>query len=91
MLEGKIVIEPHLPAEITDIETSVKIGDGTLYYKYRNGKLDVRYEGGKVELEIHEPTGQQYSPVFEGITFCTPDPLDSYPCFAVYHDPALTY
>ncbi len=91
MLEGKIVIEPHLPAEITDIETSVKIGDGTLYYKYRNGKLDVRYEGGKVELEIHEPTGQQDSPVFEGTSFCTPDPLDSYPCFAVYHDPALTY
>ena len=91
MLEGKIVIEPHLPSEITEIETSIKIGDGTLYYKYKDGKLDVKYEGGKAELEIHEPAGQQDSPLFEGVTFCTPDPLESYPCFAVYHDPALTY
>ena len=91
MLEGKIVIEPHLPAELTEIETSVRIGNGTLYYKYKNGKLDVKYDGGKVELEIHGPAGQQDSPLFEGVTFCTPDPLENYPCFAVYHDPALTY
>ena len=91
LLEGKIIIEPRLPAEITEIKTSVKVGDGTLHYKYKNGKVNVKLEGVDAELEIHEPQGQQDSPLFEGVKFCWPDPLESYPCFATYYETALTY
>ena len=91
LLKGVIVIEPRIPSEITSIETSVKIGNGTLHYRYENGKVDARLEGIDAELDIHEPAGQTDSPVFEGVTFCTPDPLDSYPCFDTYYETALTY
>ena len=91
LLNGVIVIEPKLPAEITSLETSVKVGDGTLHYSYKNGKVNVRLEGIDAELVVYEPTGQTDSPVFEGVEFCTPDPLESYPCFDIYHETALTY
>ena len=91
LLNGVIVIEPKLPAEITWIETSVKIGDGTLHYRYKDGKVNVRLEGIDAELEVHEPAGQTDSPIFEGVEFCTPDPLESYPCFDTYYETALTY
>ncbi len=91
LLNGVIVIEPKLPAEITWIETSVKIGDGTLHYRYKDGKVNVRLEGINAELEVHEPAGQTDSPIFEGVEFCTPDPLESYPCFDTYYETALTY
>ena len=91
LLEGKIVIEPRIPSEITDIQTSVKIGNGTLHYTYKNGKVSVKLEGVDAELEIHEPAGQQDSPLFEGVGFCMPDPLENYPCFATYYETALTY
>ena len=91
LLNGVITIEPKLPSEITSLKTSVKIGDGTLHYKYADGKVNVTLEGIDAELDIHEPSGQTDSPVFEGVTFCTPDPLENYPCFATYHDIALTY
>ena len=91
LLEGVIVIEPRIPSEITSLETSVKIGDGTLRYKYSDGKVKVKLEGIDAELEIHEPAGQTDSPVFEGISFCMPDPLDHYPCFDTYYETALTY
>ena len=91
LLEGVIVIEPRIPSEITSLETSVKIGNGTLRYKYADGKVKVKLEGIDAELEIHEPAGQTDSPVFEGVSFCMPDPLDSYPCFDTYYETALTY
>ena len=91
LLNGVITIEPKLPSEITSLKTSVKIGDGTLHYKYADGKVNVTLEGIDAELDIHEPSGQTDTPVFEGVTFCTPDPLENYPCFATYHDIALTY
>lgn len=91
LLEGVIVIEPRIPSEITSLETSVKIGDGTLRYKYSDGKVKVKLEGIDAELEIHEPVGQTDSPVFEGVSFCMPDPLDHYPCFDTYYETALTY
>ncbi len=91
LLNGKIVIEPRIPSEITFIETSVKVGNGTLYYKYSDGKLSVSLKGCDAELEIHEPSGHTASPVFDGIEFCMPDPLDSYPCFDTYYETALTY
>ena len=88
---GVIVVEPKLPSEIKSLETSVKIGDGTLHYKYAKGKVIVELEGIDAELEIYEPAGQIDSPVFEGVKFCMPNPLESYPCFDTYHEPALTY
>ena len=91
LLNDRIVIEPRIPSEITSIETSVKIGDGTLHYSYKNGKVNIKLDNIDAELEIHEPTGQTDSPVFEGVTFCMPDPLESYPCFDTYYETALTY
>ena len=81
LLNGKVVIEPKLPSEITHLETSVKIGDGTLHYKYKDGKVSARLEGCPAELVVLPVSGQTDSPVFEGVGFCRPDPLDSYPCF----------
>ena len=91
LLNGIIVVEPRLPLEITDLETSVMIGNGTLHYKYADGKIDVRLDGIDAELIVHEPAGQTDSPIFEGVKFCMPDPLDSYPCFDTYYETALTY
>ena len=91
LLSGKIIIEPRIPSEITTIETSVKVGNGTLHYKYKNGKVIVDLEGCDAQLIVSEPVGHTDSPVFEGVEFCTPNPLDSYPCFATYYETALTY
>lgn len=91
LLNGRIVIEPKIPSEITSIDTSVKVGDGTLRYKYSNGRLSVNLEGCDAELIVKEPSGQTDSPIFEGVTFCKPDPLESYPCFDTYYETALTY
>ena len=89
LLSGKIIIEPRIPSEITSIETSVKVGNGTLHYKYKNGKVTVALEGCDAQLIVSEPVGHTDSPVFEGVEFCTPNPLDSYPCFATYYETAL--
>ena len=91
LLGGKIIVEPRIPSEITSIETSVKVGNGTLHYKYKNGKVTVDLEGCDAQLIVSEPVGHTDSPAFEGVEFCTPDPLDSYPCFATYYETALTY
>ena len=91
LLNGVIVIEPRIPSEITSIETEVKLGEGTLHYSYKNGKVSVKLDNIDAKLEIYEPTGQTYSPVFEGVGFCMPDPLESYPCFDTYYETALTY
>ena len=91
LINGIIVVEPRLPSEITDLETSVKIGNGTLHYRYADGKVDVSLDGIDAELMVHEPAGQTDSPIFEGVKFCMPDPLDSYPCFDTYYETALTY
>ena len=91
LLNGVIVIEPKLPSEITSVETSVRIGNGTLHYKYADGRIQVKLEGITAELDIQEPSGQTDSPVFEGLDFCMPGPLEHYPCFDTYHETALTY
>jgi hypothetical protein len=91
LLEGKIVIEPHMPAAITSLKTSVKVGNGTLHYTYESGKVSVKLEGCDAKLEIHEPAGQTDSPIFEGTEFCMPKPLENYPCFDTYYETALTY
>ena len=90
MMKRVITIEPKLPREITNIETSVKIGKGILTYTYRDGKFDFRFDGDNAEIIFVEPK-QVDEPIFDGVEFCTPEPLPHYPCFDVYHDPALTY
>ena len=91
LLDGIIVVEPKLPSEIKELETSVKIGNGTLHYRYADGKVKVKLEDIDAEVVLYEPTGQTDSPIFEGVGFCMPDPLDSYPCFDTYYETALTY
>ena len=73
------------------IGADVKIGDGTLHYKYKDGKVSARLEGCPAELVVLPVSGQTDSPVFDGVGFCRPDPLDSCPCFETYHETALTY
>lgn len=90
MMKRVITIEPKLPKEITNIETSVSIGKGILTYTYRDGKFDVRFGGDNAEIIFVEPKHVD-EPIFDGVEFCTPEPLPHYPCFDVYHDPALTY
>lgn len=90
MMKRVITIEPKLPKEITNIETSVRIGKGTLTYTYRDGKFDFRFDGDNAEIIFVEPKHVD-EPIFDGVEFCTPEPLPHYPCFDVYHDPALTY
>ena len=91
LLDGIIVVEPKLPSEIKELETSVKIGNGTLHYRYADGKVKVKLEDIDAEVVLYEPTGQTDSPIFEGVGFCMPDPLESYPCFDTYYETALTY
>lgn len=91
LLDSVIVIEPKLPSEITSVETSVKIGQGTLHYSYADGKIKVWLEGVDARLDVRTPAGQIDSPAFEGLEFCKPEPLESYPCFDKYHEVALTY
>ena len=92
MLEGRIIIDPQLPAEVTSLETSVKIGEGTLHYRYSDGKVNVRLEDIDAEVVILDGTDKEIDPsIFEGVQFCQPNPLDSYPCFDTYYETALTY
>ena len=92
MLSGQIIIEPNLPAEVTSVETSVRIGNGTLHYNYSNGKVSVHTEGVDAEIVIiDKPSEDIDQSIFEGVQFCQPEPLDSYPCFETYHETALTY
>ena len=91
LLSGKIIIDPRIPSEITSVKTSVKLGNGTLHYKYSDGQIKVSLEGCDAELIVREPSGQTDSPIFEGVKFCMPEPLDNYPCFDTYYETALTY
>lgn len=91
LMSGTVTVEPKLPAEITELQTSVKIGRGTLYYTYKNGKFDVRLEGEDAKVNLILPQAATANPIFDGVDFCRPRPLEHYPCFDTYHEPALTY
>ena len=91
LLNGVIVVEPRIPSEITYIETSVKVGEGTLHYLYKDGRVTVKLEDCNAQLDVRKPSGQMDSPIFEGVKFCEPEPLDHYPCFDTYYETALTY
>ncbi len=91
LTQGVVVVEPKLPAAITELQTSVKIGQGTLHYTYRNGQFDIRLTGEDARLDIRLPQAKPANPHFEGVDFCQPHPLDHYPCFDTYHEAELTY
>ena len=91
LMSGTVTVEPKLPADITELQTSVKIGRGTLYYTYKNGKFDVRLEGEDAKVNLILPQAAAPNPIFDGIDFCQPRPLEHYPCFDTYHEEALTY
>ena len=91
LMSGTVTVEPKLPADITELQTSVKIGRGTLYYTYKNGKFDVRLEGEDAKVNLILPQVAAPNPIFDGIDFCQPRPLEHYPCFDTYHEEALTY
>lgn len=92
MMKRVITVEPKLPAEITELETSVKIGKGTLYYTYKDGKFNVKLLGDEAEVKLILPERPvAMNPVFDGVDFCQPRPLSHYPCFDTYHKEALTY
>lgn len=90
LLQGTIVVDPRIPQEITELETTVKLGKGRLHYSYRNGQVTVQPEGISARIILNEPHSQPDS-VWQDTGFCMPQPLDSYPCFATYHEPPLTY
>lgn len=91
LMSGTVTVEPKLPAEITELQTSVKIGRGTLYYTYKDGKFDVRLEGEDAKVNLILPQTAASNPIFQGVDFCQPRPLEHYPCFDTYHEEALTY
>ena len=91
LLNGRIIIDPHIPEEITELEASVKVGKGTLDYRYSDGKVKVSLKGCDAEIQYIDSSARQQYPVLEGVTFCMPDPLESYPCFDTYYETALTY
>lgn len=102
LLNNTITIEPRLPHDVTDVETSVVLGRGRLLYSYHNGKVSVRLEnvkgfnGKEPQLNIIEHSEKdileaQQNPIFKGIDFCKPKPQKKNPVFREFHDSALTY
>ena len=83
LLNGRIMI--------TFLETSVMIGNGTLHYRYSDGKVEAELKGLDAELLILDSPSSPDPSVFEGVRFCHQDPLENYPCFDTYYETALTY
>lgn len=81
LINGTVTIEPKLPAALTELKTSVKIGKGILYYTYKNGKFDIRLEGENAKLNIILPKKKAGNPIFKGVDFCQPDKSAKFPCF----------
>ena len=81
-MNGIVVVEPHLPAAITSLETAVKIGNGRLTYIFKDGKFDIRLENVDAKLVIKEPETPQPAgnAIFDGVDFCHPDTTIDFPC-----------
>lgn len=82
LMNGIVVVEPHLPAAITSLETAVKIGNGRLIYIFKDGKFDIRLENVDAKLVIKEPETPQPAgnAIFDGVDFCRPDTTIDFPC-----------
>ena len=87
LMEGVVTVEPKLPAEITSLETSVKIGNGKLIYRYADGKYDISLQGVDARLNIILPAEdeQPANEVFDGIDFCHPDTTIDFPCMKQHY------
>lgn len=93
MMNKRVYVSPHLPSVITDIDTSMKIGEGFVLYSFHGGKFDIRLKNlPGVELILEkEYKNENTDKIFEGVNFCYPNPLPNYPCFDYYYPEALTY
>lgn len=97
LMNGVVRVAPRLPKEITDLETSMVLGSGKIHLTYHQGEFGFRLEnlpGVRLEVRLEDSAAAERAasnPVFQGMDFCRPRPLDHYPCFDVRHDPPLTY
>jgi hypothetical protein len=54
--------------------------------------IKINLEDIDAEVVIIDGQAEDIDPsIFEGVQFCQPDPLESYPCFETYYETALTY
>ena len=97
MMNKTIYVEPRLPEEITDLETSMMVGNGKVCISYHDGEFACRLDnlpGVRLVVKMESASKierDKTNPIFRNIDFCRPQPLDHYPCFDVRHDPPLTY
>ncbi len=64
MLENKITIEPKIPAELTEIKSSVLVGDGKLKYSFKRDEGEIYIFSGenlKTNLIISLPKHKRFS------------------------------
>ena len=87
LMNGVVTVKPCLPAAITSLETSVRIGNGKLIYRYDNGKFDIKLQGVDARLDIILPDGQPVTnnPIFDGVDFCQPDTTIDFPCLKQHY------
>ena len=97
MMNNTIYVEPRLPEEITDLETSMMVGNGKVCISYHDGEFACRLDnlpGVRLVVKMESSSrieSDKSNPIFRDLDFCRPRPLDHYPCFDVRHDPPLTY
>ena len=97
MMNKTIYVEPRLPEEITDLETSMMVGNGKVCISYHDGEFACRLDnlpGVRLVVKMENASKierEKNNPIFRSLDFCRPQPLDHYPCFDVRHDPPLTY
>ena len=68
----------------------VKIDVGACYRGW-HGDAARTFPVGNISSEAKRLIDITKQSFFEGVKFCMPDPLDSYPCFDTYYETALTY
>ena len=87
LMNGVVEVKPCLPAEITDLDASVKLGGGKLIYRYHGGKFDVSLQGIDAKLVVVEPAKPEPtgSRIFDGVDFCQPDTTIDFPCMKQYY------
>ena len=97
MMNKTIYVEPRLPEEITDLETSMMVGNGKVCISYHDGEFACRLDnlpGVRLVVKMESASKierDKTNPIFHNLDFCRPQPLDHYPCFDVRHDPPLSY
>lgn len=86
LMNGVVTVEPCLPAKITELETSVKLGKGNLLYSYHHGKFDIRLQGVDAKLKLCLPDeSKAANHLFDGVDFCLPDTTINAPCMKQHY------